>query len=464
MKWIKWLAVVTMFAVGFGAIFVSTVGLGDTQAATAEYLTQAARRTNIAQSSAATGTVTSAASYALGFGEDARLAGESPGGGSASTMWMVDQVMVSIGDRVSSGQPLATADTSDLEAEIVRTNSSLALARITLREAEKTLSSAKSDIREQLIDAKTAVAAGKLSSKNARVQRTDAADGNPKRQARIAVIQSQDRLRAARRLQADLQKQVDGDFPDETISVGEAEKQVSDLETQIADLAEQVQLGQIVAPVDGIVADVNIKPGFMAAAGDAIVLDSAILEVVANVVESDISSLALGQTAMVSIDALPLDVPGTVTSIAPSTDGGTSSVVTFPVTVTLIDPDLSIKPGMSTDVEITIAAAPGVIAVPVVALRGSQGAYTVEVAASNGGLETRQVVIGLVTESLAEVRSGILEGETVIVGTNTARVLSGDEQAGGFGGGFGGGIRGLQGGGGFRRGGGGAEPGPAGDH
>jgi hypothetical protein len=57
---------------------------------------------------------------------------------------------------------------------------------------------------------------------------------------------------------------------------------------------------------------------------------------------------------------------------------------------------------------------------------------------------------------LAEVRSGILEGESVIVGTDTARVIS-DEQAGAFGGpgGFGGGFRGLQGGGGGFRGGGG---------
>ncbi|MFV2064783.1 MAG: efflux RND transporter periplasmic adaptor subunit [Chloroflexota bacterium] len=467
MRWIKWLAVVTMFAVGFGAVFVSTVGLGDTQAATTGYLTQAARLTNVAQSSAATGTVTSAASYALGFGEEPRLATEAAGGGATDSTWMVDQVLVSVGDRVTVGQPLATADTSDVQADVAQANASLALARITLSEAERTLGNAKSDARAQLTDAKTALDAAKLSLKNAQVQRSDAADGNPKRQARIAVIGATDKIRATRRLQRDLQIQFKGDFPVETIAVGEAEEQVTTLESQIADLTEQLQLGQIVAPVDGIVTGVNIEPGLMASSRDAIVLDSAILEVVADVVESDVSSLALGQTAMVSIDALELDVPGTVTSIAPSTDGGTSSVVTFPVTVTLIDPDPAIKPGMSTDVEITIAEAPGVVAVPVLALRGSQGAYTIAVASPDGGMETRQVTIGLVTESLAEVRSGILEGESVIVGTDTARVIS-DEQAGGFGGpgGFGGGFRGLQGGGGGFRGGGGrgGQPAPVDDH
>jgi multidrug efflux pump subunit AcrA (membrane-fusion protein) len=454
MKWLKSVSIVAMFAIGFGAVFISTVGLGGAEAATTGFLTQAARRTNVTQASAATGTVTSAASYALVFGEDARLAGSSAGSGAAAPDWMVDGVAVAVGDRVTAGDLLATASTADVERDLAAANTSLVLARITESEAQRALDDFKSDIRRQLTDANTAIDASKLAVKDARVVRADAAAGSPKRQARIAFIQASDQLRLAKRNKTDLQADLAGDSPEQAIALGQAQETVADLEQQIADLTQSIQLARIVAPIDGIVSAVNVQPDFLAPATDAIVLDSAILEVIADVVESDVSSLALGQTAIVSIDALDLEVPGTVTSIAPSTDGGTSSVVTFPVTVTLIDPDAAVRPGMSTDVEITIAEAAGVVAVPVVALRGVQGAYTLDVADGVGGMQTRQVTVGLVTESLAEIQTGLSEGEAVVVGTATARVESEDAQ-GGFGGpgGFGGGFRGLQGGGGPRGGG-----------
>lgn len=451
MGWLKWLAVVAMFAVGLGAVFVSTVGLGDTRADATGFLTQVARRTDVAQASAANGTVTSEATYALGFGEDARLAVGSGAAAASDATWMVDDVLVAVGDRVTAGQVLATASTADLERDLAAATASLGLAQLAESEARRSLDDVRADTRRQLVDAKTAVETARLALTNAKVTRSEAADGNPTRQAKIGVIQANDRLRQAKRTRDDLQEQLKGDFPDQAIALGEAQQQVADLDAQVADLNEAIGLARIVSPADGVVSAVGIEPGFIAPASDAIVIESATLEVVADVVESDISSLALGQTAMVSIDALDIDVPGTVTSIAPSTDGDTSSVVTFPVTVTLIDPDPAVRPGMSSDVEITIAEAPAVVAVPAVALDGSQGAYSVRVLGPDGGVQTRPVAVGLVTELWAEVQSGVTEGETVIVGTDAARVVSDEAEAGPGGpGGIGGGFRGLQGGGGGR--------------
>jgi RND family efflux transporter MFP subunit len=182
-----------------------------------------------------------------------------------------------------------------------------------------------------------------------------------------------------------------------------------------------------VAPVDGVVTAVAIEPGFLAPASDDITLDGATLEVVADVVESDVASLQTGQSATISIDALGLDVPGTVTSIAPSTDAGTSSVVTYPVTVTLDDPDPSVRSGMSADVEIVVAQASDVVAVPLAALAGSAGTYTVTVVDPSGGTQTRAVEVGLVTETLAEITSGVSAGESVVVGTDSQRTTTSDQ-------------------------------------
>lgn len=67
-RWFTWLAAGALTTVGIGAVYLSTVGLGGTQAAASTYLTSAASRTNVASSSAATGTVASAATYSLAFG------------------------------------------------------------------------------------------------------------------------------------------------------------------------------------------------------------------------------------------------------------------------------------------------------------------------------------------------------------------------------------------------------------
>jgi hypothetical protein len=69
-KWLPWAASAALFAVGGGAVYLSTVGLDDTQAATLDYITAPAEQGEVIVTSAATGSVTAADSYSLAFGED----------------------------------------------------------------------------------------------------------------------------------------------------------------------------------------------------------------------------------------------------------------------------------------------------------------------------------------------------------------------------------------------------------
>ncbi len=346
---------------------------------------------------------------------------------SSTQEWTVDEVHVSVGDRVTAGQVLATADTTDLEDQVAEMDMSLMSARITLREAESDLADARTGAQEDLVDATSTVASARLSLKSARTQRNAAADGTPALQARIALIGARDQLRAARQQREEIAAELDGDFPDETIAVSQAQATVLDLESQLADLTGQLEHAELVAPLDGVVSDVNITAGLVAPSSDAILVDSATLEVVADVVESDVSSVEVGQPAVVSIDALDTEVAGTVTSVSPTTTGDGSSVVTFPVTVTLTDPGEAVRSGMSSDVEITLAEAADAVTVPAVALMGSDDQYMVRVLATDGSVEMRAVTVGLVSETLAEVQSGLAEGEAVIVGSDTDRTGTADE-------------------------------------
>jgi len=87
---------------------------------------------------------------------------------------------------------------------------------------------------------------------------------------------------------------------------------------------------------------------------------------------------------------------------------------------------------MTADITITTASSSGVLAVPAAAIRGTSGNYSVLVLA-NGTPETRAVTVGLMTSSLVEIKSGLTEGEQVVIGTSSQqRSGTGGQGGGGF--------------------------------
>jgi hypothetical protein len=118
--------------------------------------------------------------------------------------------------------------------------------------------------------------------------------------------------------------------------------------------------------------------------------------------------------------------------------------VTYPIIVSLPQPPAGTASGMSASISITTAEVDNVIAVPAIALVGSLGSYSVRVMDANDQPQLVSVQVGLVSSSLAEIQSGVSEGEVVVVGTSATRTTTGGTQGGGFGvpgagGGFGGG-------------------------
>ena len=105
------------------------------------------------------------------------------------------------------------------------------------------------------------------------------------------------------------------------------------------------------------------------------------------------------------------------------------------------------------DVAISAASATGVLTVPTAALVGTNGSYLVRLLGAGGEVTTQPVTIGLVTNTRAEVRNGLTEGQTVITGvattqsTTTTTNSGGGFGGGGLAGGLGGAGRGTVGGG-----------------
>jgi membrane fusion protein, macrolide-specific efflux system len=125
--------------------------------------------------------------------------------------------------------------------------------------------------------------------------------------------------------------------------------------------------------------------------------------------------LVAGQSATVTVDLLPgLSLPAKISSIETSATqvGG---VPEYYAEVTLGASDPRLRKGMTGSVDVTIASANNVLAVPSAALfTGASGALQVDVW-SGGQAHATTVQIGLVGKNLTQITSGLQAGEQVML-------------------------------------------------
>ena len=145
-------------------------------------------------------------------------------------------------------------------------------------------------------------------------------------------------------------------------------------------------------------------------------LDRSEFLIEASIPELDIDQVSLGQEGTATIDALPGRTwPVKIVRIgyqATQESGfGGGKVVTVAAKFLKVDP--TILPGFSAQVQITTAAARGVLRVPIEALIKSGVGWTVMVV-ENGIPKLRPVEVGLTSDQFAEISSGLKEDEEIL--------------------------------------------------
>jgi HlyD family secretion protein len=220
---------------------------------------------------------------------------------------------------------------------------------------------------------------------------------------------------------------------------------------------------RFVSPIDGTVTQVNIERGEIAVIGTMnnpgtvvlTVADLSRMKVEADVDETDVSSVRLGQTAKVTVDALPdTSLSGKVVEIANSPEfsnlGTQEQQTNFEVDVMLDDPPASLRPGMTADVDIRTGTRQNVLHVPIQAVvvrtqeeldraarrtKGKAGKGASKAAASDsasekkkteeikgvfvmdkGTAQFRRVRPGIASDTDFEITGDVKAGEQVITG------------------------------------------------
>ncbi len=203
--------------------------------------------------------------------------------------------------------------------------------------------------------------------------------------------------------------------------------------------AAQVNLDytSIVSPVDGTVVSRNVTMGQTVAASFQtptlflIATDLTRMQVDANVSESDIGGVKLGNKATFTVDAYPKNTfEGTVTQVRQSPQT-VQNVVTYDIIISATNSDLTLMPGMTAANRIVIDQRDDVIRVPNQALRYTPKALAGTVPPDLPGIWLLRdgtpvsvpVVAGLDDDSFTEIVSGeVTPGDIVVTGEQTAAV------------------------------------------
>jgi len=373
------------------------------------------------------------------------------------------QLNVKAGDSVKAGQVLAKTDDTKLSTAVLQ-------AQAGLNSAYAKLQSLKDGFNVQTRAKAQAALAGdqaKVADMQQQVATAKAAD-LPSAQANLTSAQAN-----VTSDQYDVQQQAQGP------KAGDLQSAQADIEiaqVQLTSAKADLNNCEIIAPMDAVVvsapllldqqSDPKTSIITVTPAGDK-------LEVDASIDQSDITQVKVGQKVDVTLDSSPNEHNTGVVSAVAVQGTIASNVTTFTVTATLDNTSASLRAGMNANINIIVAEAKNVLTVPseAVKTRGQQTGVTApstattttsssssttnqpknagnaRFAGAGGNVKYIPVVVGLDDGTNVEIKSGLTEGQEVIIGTRSSSTTA-KTTTSGFSLGGGGGARAMGSGGG----------------
>lgn len=189
----------------------------------------------------------------------------------------------------------------------------------------------------------------------------------------------------------------------------------------------------IYSPVNGTVVSRNVEEGqtvvasFQTPTLFVIAQDLTRMQVIANVSESDIGGVTEGKSADFRVDAYPREsFHGIVTQVR-NAPVSIQNVVTYDVIISVENPELKLKPGMTANITIVIARNETALRAPNAALRFRMPGLPVDrkapqlwVLETTGRVRAVPVTTGIADSLFTEIVEGeVQEGDSVIVGIAT---------------------------------------------
>lgn len=287
----------------------------------------------------------------------------------AEVQGRIERVFVNVGDRVAAGDPLFQIDRSSYEAQLAQARAGADLAKAERMQVE-------SDLERALA-----------------LRRKD-----------VMAEQQVEKLRTG-------------------LEVARAHERQAAQAVELASLA----LGRTLvrAPYAASVAQRLADEGTTARTAPQTVVvvlqEVSLLEARVAIPESQLHLVQIGDHATLRVQGLADPIDAQVTSVSDAVDPATR---TYLVKMAVPNPDHALKSGVFVHVEITPRRASEVVLVPRRAVRSEDGESRVFVI-RDGRAVPVTVRLGLVSESAAQIVSGVSVGEEVIVGEAISSLAAG---------------------------------------
>ena len=293
----------------------------------------------------------------------------------ANAFGRIVKLHVKEGDRVTKGQLLAQLEDVQPLADVNATRASVQEAETDALAADAALNTSRADLNRAKSDAVHA----KLD--------WDRAQGLYN--AALIAKQDYDVKKAAWETADAGLAQAEAKVAQTKAQKDSADKHIAQIQANLARLTDVLQKTTYEAPFNGVITNLPVREGETVVMGIQnspgstlmTIADMSVITSEVKVDETDIVNVRLGQSADVTIDAIPHKVfHGTVSeigndAIVRSTGVSTSQSTStseeakdFKVVVTLTDPPADLRPGLSSTAKITTATRKGVLSIPIQAL------------------------------------------------------------------------------------------------
>lgn len=189
--------------------------------------------------------------------------------------------------------------------------------------------------------------------------------------------------------------------------------------TELAHWEQLYKPTPLVAPLDGDIIARKIEPGQTVTASDILYVMSDRLIIEAQVDETDIGRIGVGQAADITLDAYPHDViPGMVDRLAYEAKT-VNNVTTYMVDVLPDKVPAFLRSGMTANIKVLTAATNGVLVLPSEAVHTETNQAVVWRAnpADRDKPLSVPIVTGISNGKKVEICSGLQEGDLVLIKT-----------------------------------------------
>ncbi len=321
----------------------------------------------------------------------------------------VTQVLVATGDRVTKGQTLFTIDDYHLQLQVKQAEAAYEMASANLAQVQKGVSA------EEMKQIESMVSQAKASYENVSAESkrmTELFQRGMITQQQLEAVQLQKEIAASNLTAAEarLTAAQKGASP-EQLEMLQAQVKQAEIALEMAKL--QLSYARVTAAISGVIAQLTVEEGSMAApsAPAGLIVADSKMKAKAMVPESYINQLRAGDKVVIEAKAIPgMSFDGTITAITPLADQMTRQ---FPVEISVLNQSNLLKAGMMGTVHFTIGEVRNQLLIPVdtVLFEGEQAyAFVVE----DGSAVRRPLKTGLESGGMIAVLEGLAEGEQVI--------------------------------------------------